>query len=236
MYDHTLKRFDRELMSLNDKVHSLFKVVRKNLKQSLEALQCGDMEMAERVILQDQAVNLLEVESDQLARNLIVHHQPAASDLRFVFAAIKIVTDLERAGDFAKSIARETISMQGKPLAMDSVPLVEMHAKVREQLKMVRQAYKRRDSKLALQVVDIDKTINEMHAENAHLLMDQMSKHTDQIQECMRLLSISRMLERVGDHATNVAEMVVYITLGHEVRHVDVNQLAIMLQGDDDDE
>ncbi len=235
MTEHTLKRFDRELDTLNDKVHSLFKVVRKNLRQSMEALQEGDVKLAEQVIEQDKAVNLLEVESDEQARNLIVHHQPAATDLRFVFAAIKIVADLERAGDFAKSIARETIALNGSKLPKAKVDLDAMHEKVREQLKQVRLAYKERDSNLALAVIDSDKEIDAMHAANAKVLMDQMSKKPDAIQGYMAMLTVSRILERVGDHATNVAEMVVYITRGHEARHVDVHQLASMLQGDDDE-
>jgi len=112
MPEHTLTRFDAELEDLKSLQVAMIKIVRKNIKQSLQALREGDLELAARVIKQDEAANALEVQADEAARALIVRHQPAASDLRFVFAATKIVTDLERMSDLAANIAQDVLRMK----------------------------------------------------------------------------------------------------------------------------
>jgi len=126
MPEHTLKRFDTELDDLNDLINSMFKIVRKNIKQALQALMEGDAALAKSVIKHDEAANALEVQSDEAARNLIVHHQPAASDLRFVFAATKIVTDLERMSDMAANIADNVLNIEGAtPKNLASIPVMQ---------------------------------------------------------------------------------------------------------------
>ncbi|MDQ6957719.1 MAG: phosphate signaling complex protein PhoU [Mariprofundaceae bacterium] len=236
MPEHTLKRFDTELDELNNLIKSMFKIVRKNIKQALQALIEGDTKLAKTVIKHDEAANALEVQSDEAARNLIVHHQPAASDLRFVFAATKIVTDLERMSDMAANIADNVLNIEGAtPKNLASIPV--MQDLVLDQLKHVRRAYLERSATEAQTIIERDHLINEAFANTQRVMLTVMVEKPAKITQCMALINIAKIMERIGDHITNIAEMVIYTDVGHEVRHIDVEQLRRLLaeEGDDDD-
>jgi len=235
MPEHTLKRFDTELDELNSLIHSMFKVVRKNIKQALQALTEGNAGLAKKVIKHDEAANALEVQSDEAARNLIVHHQPAASDLRFVFAATKIVTDLERMSDMAANIADNALNIKdARPKNLASIPV--MQDLVLDQLKQVRHAYLERSSSEAQSIIERDHLINEAFANTQRVMLTVMVEKPAKITQCMALINVAKILERIGDHITNIAEMVIYTDVGHEVRHIDVEELRELLaEGDDDD-
>jgi len=235
MPEHTLKRFDTELDELNNLIKSMFKIVRKNIKQALQALIEGDEELAKAVIKHDEAANALEVQSDEAARNLIVHHQPAASDLRFVFAATKIVTDLERMSDMAANIADNVLNIEGvTPKNLASIPV--MQDLVLDQLKNVRRAYLERSATEAQTIIERDHLINEAFANTQRVMLTVMVEKPAKITQCMALINIAKIMERIGDHITNIAEMVIYTDVGHEVRHIDMDELRELLEdGDDDD-
>jgi len=236
MPEHTLKRFDTELDELNNLIKSMFKIVRKNIKQALQALIEGDEELAKTVIKHDEAANALEVQSDEAARNLIVHHQPAASDLRFVFAATKIVTDLERMSDMATNIAGNVLNIEGAtPKNLASIPV--MQDLVLDQLKNVRHAYLERSATEAQTIIERDHLINEAFANTQRVMLTVMVEKPAKITQCMALINIAKVMERIGDHITNIAEMVIYTDVGHEVRHIDMEELRRLLaeEGDDDD-
>jgi len=235
MPEHTLKRFDIELDELNNLIKSMFKIVRKNIKQALRALIEGDTELAKTVIKHDEAANALEVQSDEAARNLIVHHQPAASDLRFVFAATKIVTDLERMSDMAANIADNVLNIEGAtPKNLASIPV--MQDLVLDQLKNVRSAYLERSASKAQTIIERDHLINEAFANTQRVMLTVMVEKPTKITQCMALINIAKVMERIGDHITNIAEMVIYTDVGHEVRHIDIETLRELLEGDDDDD
>ncbi|HKJ83144.1 MAG TPA: phosphate signaling complex protein PhoU [Mariprofundaceae bacterium] len=235
MVDHTFKRFDIELDELDALIMSMFKVVRKNVKKGLRALFEGNVEIAKLVISQDEAANALEVQVDELARSVIVRHQPAASDLRQVFAATKIVTDLERISDLAASIANNTIELNGYvPSQLASLP--DMQEMVLRQLKDARRAYKRQDVQLAQDVLEHDQAINAAFAESQRALFTSMTEHPSEIGHYMALANIAKQIERIGDHTKNIAEMTIYLVVGHEVRHINRDHLAELLEGDDDEE
>ncbi len=234
MPEHTLKRFDIELDELNNLIKSMFKIVRKNIKQALQALTEGDAELAKAVIKHDEAANALEVQSDEAARNLIVHHQPAASDLRFVFAATKIVTDLERMSDMAANIADNVLNIEGAtPKNMASIPV--MQDLVLDQLKNVRRAYLERSATEAQTIIERDHLINEAFANTQRVMLTVMVEKPAKITQCMALINIAKVMERIGDHITNIAEMVIYTDVGHEVRHIDTEKLRELLEGEEDD-
>ena len=234
MTEHTYKRFDTELAELKSLIHSMFKIARKNLKQSLNALYEGDLQLAENVIKQDEAVNALEVQADEVARNIIVHEQPAASDLRFVFAAIKIVTDLERLSDMAVSIAHNVIDLHGEaPKNLASIPV--MRELILEQLKHVRHAYLDSDAKRAQSVIERHHLINVAFVDTHRVMLTYMAEDPSLISQCVILTNIAKMLERIGDHATNIAEMVIYSAIGYEVRHIEAEELKQLLASEDDD-
>ncbi len=234
MPEHTLKRFDTELSDLNNLIHSMFKIVRKNIKQALQALAEGDVELAKAVIKHDEAVNALEVQSDEAARNLIVHHQPAASDLRFVFAATKIVTDLERMSDMAANIADNVLNIEGAtPKNLASIPV--MQDLILDQLKQVRRAYLECSASKAQSIIERDYLINGAFANTQRIMLTVMVEKPAKITQCMALINIAKIMERIGDHITNIAEMVIYTDIGHEVRHIDAEELKKLLEGDDED-
>jgi len=234
MTDHTLRRFDKELEDLNTHIEAMFKLVRKNLKQAMQAFFDGDLGLAESVVEQDKAINALEVEADEMARQVIVVHQPVASDLRFVFAALKIVTDLERMGDLAASIAQNVLRLEGRVPPEDfQLPL--MKELVLEQLKSARNAYRERDPVKAQYVIERDHTIDEIYAANQRIMLTYMAENPSLISSCMAVVNTAKVLERIGDHVTNVAEMVIYVARGHEVRHTAPGRILELLEGEDDD-
>jgi len=235
MPEHTLRRFDTELNELNGLINSMFKIVRKNIKQALQSLIEGDLELARKVIKHDEAANALEVQSDEAARNLIVHHQPAASDLRFVFAATKIVTDLERMSDMAANIADNVLNIEGAtPKNLASIPVMQDF--VLDQLKNVRRAYLERSASKAQFIIGRDHLVNEAFANTQRVMLTVMVEKPAKITQCMALINIAKKLARIGDHITNIAQMVIYTDIGHEVRHIDVEELRELLEdGDDDD-
>jgi len=235
MTEHTLKRFDEELDELASLINSMFKIIRKNIKQAVKAMFDGDLELASRVIKQDEAANALEVQADEVARNLIIRHQPTASDLRFVFAATKIVTDLERMSDLAAGISKIVIDTKGVlPTRNASIPAIQ--ELLLNQLKNVRLAYKNRDVHRAQQVIEYDQLINDEFANSQRVMLTYMAENPSAISSCMALTNIAKALERIGDHATNIAEMVIYMAIGHEVRHIDLMKLKEFLETEEDDD
>ena len=234
MTEHTLRRFDKELEHLNTHIEAMFKLVRKNLKQAMQSLFDGDRELAGLVIEQDKAINALEVEADEMARQVIVLHQPVATDLRFVFAALKIVTDLERMGDLAASIAHNVLRLEGR-IPPEDFQLPLMKELVLEQLKSARNAYRERDPVKAQGVIERDRRIDEIYRANQRIILTYMAENPSLISYCMAVVNTAKVLERIGDHITNVAEMVIYVARGHEVRHTAPGRILELLEGEDDD-
>jgi len=235
MTEHTLTRFDEELGGLAALINSMFKIVRKNIKQAVRSLMEGDEELAGRVIEQDRIANAFEVQADEMARGLIIRHQPAASDLRFVFAATKIVTDLERMSDLAVNIAQIVINLKGvPPQRKASIPAIQ--ELVLNQVQSVRHAYKNGDLQKAKQVIETHLLINEMFINSQRVLLTYMAENQSAITNCMALTNITKSLDRISDHATNIAEMVIYMTIGYEVRHLDKTELKNFLSENIEDD
>lgn len=234
MPEHTFRRFDTDLSDLTGLITTMFKIVRKNTKQSLNALLDGDLELAQKVIEQDEIVNALEVQADEAARNLIIRHQPAASDLRFVFAATKIVTNLERMSDHAASMAKKVIQMKGE-LPLEKASIRIMRENILGQLKGVRQAFLNRNAHDAQLIIENDHLINDEYETIQRVLLTHMIENPASISQCLGLLKITRMIERIGDHAKNISEMLIYTVIGHEVRHINHDELMALLEGEEDD-
>ena len=235
MQKHTLKQFDIELENLNALIKSMFKISRKNIKHSLKAMLEGDIELAHLVIKHDDAVDALEVQADEVARNIIVQHQPAAEDLRFVFAGTKIVTDLERLSDMAVNIAGNVLVLDGViPHNLASIPV--MKEMVLEQLKSVRHSYLDNNAQQAKVIIEHNRLINEEFINTQRVMLTYMAEDPACISECVALTNIAKILERIGDHITNIAEMVIYSAMGYDVRHIPIEEIKVLLEGEDDDE
>ena len=235
MLKHTLKQFDMDLEHLNTLIKSMFKISRKNIKHSLKAMLEGDIELARLVIKHDDAVDALEVQADEVARTIIVQHQPAADDLRFVFAGTKIVTDLERLSDMAVNIAGNVLVLDGEvPHNLASIPV--MREMVLEQLKSVRHSYLDNNAQQARGIIESNRLINEEFINTQRIMLTYMAEDPACISQCVALTNIAKILERIGDHITNIAEMVIYSAVGYDVRHISIEEIKVLLEGEDDDE
>jgi|UPI0003634F0A phosphate transport system protein len=235
MQAHTLKSFDVALNDLSARINLMYKLVRKNVRQCQKAFKDHDVELVESILQREAMLNDLEVAIDEAARQLIVHHQPAASDLRFVFAATKIVTDLERMGDLTINVAK---TIQRLNASEGDVPMVfgTLSELVIEQIKLARRAFLNRDPQLAAQAIEHDDLIDAQFANDQRALLTYMAENPALISHCMQLSTCLKQLERVGDHAVNTAEMVVYMVVGREARHISQDELLALVGEDEDEE
>lgn len=235
MPSHTLKSFDIALDDLNARIDLMFKIVRKNVRQSQKAFATQDNAITASIIQRDAILNDLEIDVDDAARQLIVHHQPAASDLRFVFAATKIVTDLERMGDLIGNVAKGIQRLNA--LEGDIPPVFStLNKLVLDQIKMARKAFIERDSKLAGLVIEHDDLIDDQFVNDQRVLLTHMAENSALISHCMQLSTCLKQLERIGDHAVNIAHMVIYMVMGREVRHISQEDLQTLLDEEDDED
>jgi phosphate transport system protein len=233
---HIIKRFDEELTQLKEHVLAMGGLVEKALKRSMNSLIKQDAKRAIKVIERDKAINALEIQIDEMTRSILALRQPAASDLRLVISTIKIVTDLERMGDLAEDIAEQMLKSRDQPLIHLTTlqPLAEQAA---IQLSQALDAFACGNVDSALLVIENDQKsknlFNSMQREN----LTYMLEDPREISSGMIVFAIGRALIRISDHATNIAEMVIYMIRGHDIRHVDHETAAALISGEfpDDD-
>jgi phosphate transport system protein len=216
---HTNRAFERELRQLRDRLLAMGGRAEQQIAAAMAALVERDEIRAQRVVEGDARIDQDEREIDELAFALIARRQPVASDLRFIICALKIVTDLERIGDLAVNIAKRARDLARLDPSSSEPRLVELAARVRGALKEALDAFADSDADRADRVIVGDREIDAL---NLHLIADTIAQPDDGARGFARSLaisSISRYLERIGDHATNVAEMVIYALRGRDVRH-----------------
>jgi phosphate transport system protein len=185
----------------------------------MRALLERDDVMAQEVIERDRQVNTYDVEVDEQCVSLLALHQPAAGDLRFITTAMKIVTDLERIGDQAVNIAQRVLELNREPQLKPYIDLPRMAEKAQRMVKESLDAFVARDTALARQVCGEDSEVDLLKEQIFRELLTFMMEDPRTIPRAIRLILISRFMERVADHATNIAEMVVYLVEGKMVRH-----------------
>ena len=229
---HTMKRFDEELNKLKELVLAMGGLVERAVGNSVQSMLEQDSALAEKTMEQDKAINALEVQCDELTRNILVRRQPAAGDLRFIMATVKVVTDLERMGDLAAGISQGMLRAQDNPPRIFS-NLDIMGEKVQKQVNRALDAYARGDIDLAMKVLAKDEKIDVLYKRMYREMLTYMMEDPRSISTSIILSNIAKNLERISDHATNIAEMVVYIERGHDIRHVDHDAAARLLAGDD---
>jgi phosphate transport system protein len=192
----------------------------------MEALAAGDLLLCEQVINTDHEVNRLEVELDEACVHIIAKRQPAASDLRMVMTVIKTITDLERVGDEAKKIAKQARALHSSDLAF--VPRIELRHAADLAVSMLRQsldAFARADCSVATEVAHRDKQLDGEFKAAMRQLISFMIEDPRTITRALELLFIAKSLERIGDHAKNISEYVVYMEKGRDVRHLGLEGL-----------
>jgi phosphate transport system protein len=213
------RHFHEELETLKQTLLAMGGLVEDQIRRVMRALLERDDALAQEVIERDRRVNTYDVEVDEQCVELLALHQPAAGDLRFITTAMKIVTDLERIGDQAVNIAQRVIELNREPQLKPYIDLPRMAELAQAMVKESLDAFVARDTELARRVCAADSDVDALKEQIFRELLTFMMEDARTIPRAIRLILISRFMERVADHATNIAEMVIYLVEGKMVRH-----------------
>lgn len=219
--EHSSKQYDQELEAIRSKVLLMGGMVETQFDEALECFRVGDAGRAERVMAEDDAVNQLEVQLDDACSHLIVRRQPTANDLRTVMATIKVITDLERIGDEASKIARTAKSLHergGVSFAHYDIVRTIARGSV-ELLHNALDAFARLDGRQALELIAADEVIDHEFRTILRNLITFMMEDPRTISSALDTLWVAKAIERIGDHAKNIAEYVIYVVEGRDIRH-----------------
>src|SRR3954471_22207426 len=216
---HTDKSYDNELAGLREKLLTLGGKVESEIASSTRALIERDTTLAEQVVAADRDVNRLEIEVDEDCRRLLALRQPAASDLRFITTALKIVVDLERIGDLAVNVAERAIDLNQSPPLRPVHDLTKLAQLCQQQVRAALDAFVDGDPTRAEAVIQHDELVDSIYHNLFNELLALMMEDPRNIRRANSLLFVAKHLERLADHATNVAEMVIYMVRGTDVRH-----------------
>jgi len=215
---------EMDIEEIKIKMFEMADLATEAVKLSIESLKNADLELANSIIKNDTRMDRLEIEIDDLCIRLIVTRQPAASDLRFALAMLKINTDIERIGDIASNIARETLKINGAPLIK---PLIDIPRMAEIAVKMVHQAFtsiSEKDVEKAKTVITMDEEIDDLNMQIYRELFTYMGESSRNISQSLSLIMVAKSLERAGDHAKNIAERAIYYIEGEDIRHRDINK------------
>ena len=213
------RHFHDELEALKQTLLAMGALVEDQIRRGMRALVDRDSELAQDVIDRDRQVNAYDVEVDEKCVELLALYQPAAGDLRFITTAMKIVTDLERIGDQAVNIAQRALELNREPQLKPYIDLPRMADNAERMVKESLDAFVARDTALARRVCAEDSAVDDLKEQIFRELLTFMMADPRTIPRAIRLILISRFLERVADHATNIAEMVIYMVDSKMVRH-----------------
>jgi phosphate transport system protein len=213
------RHFHEELEALKQTLLAMGGLVEDQIRRVMAALMERDSDVAQEVIDRDRQVNAYDVEVDEKCVELLALHQPTAGDLRFITTAMKIVTDLERIGDQAVNIAQRALELNREPQLKPYIDLPRMAERAQRMVKESLDAFVARDTELARRVCAEDEEVDALKEQIFRELLTFMMEDARTIPRAIRLILISRFLERVADHATNIAEMVIYMVDSKMVRH-----------------
>jgi phosphate transport system protein len=226
MSEHTSKQFDAELESVRSRVLQMGGLVEEQIVRATEGLMSGDMALLDRVIADDHRVNGLEVELDEACSHVIARRQPAAGDLRLLMTVIKTITDLERIGDEAEKIARMAKLIHGAERQhMPRMDLTHVADRARAMLRQSLDAFARLDVSEAMRVVKQDRAVDDEFRAIMRQLITFMMEDPRTISRSLEILFIAKAIERIGDHAKNMCEYVVYMVKGRDVRHTAIEDV-----------
>jgi phosphate transport system protein len=216
---HTDKVYESELRDLRDRLLEMGGKVEAAMAGAVRSLIERDAALAEKVIAQDREVNRTEVEIDDMCRRLLALRQPAASDLRFITTALKIVTDLERMGDLAVNVSERARDLAQSPPSRPFHDLTALADLSGSQLEKALDAFVEKNVEKAEEVIEGDDLLDAIYHRLFNDLLAYMMEDSRVIRRATSIMFAAKQLERFGDHATNVAEMVVYMVRGTDVRH-----------------
>jgi phosphate transport system protein len=233
MPDHTSKDFDQALSRARDLVGRMAVRVERQLADAIESLRTGSPTLIAQILRHETEINDLERAIDEFSGQIIARRHPAARDLRLVVSLLGITTDLERVGDEAKKIAlyARSIAASGRPVLPRVVELKPMSALVPDMLRRANQAVEALDPNAAAALVRCDLEVNASFRAVLARLAGFMVEDPRAISACLDILFVAKSLERIGDHAKNIGEHVVYATMGKDVRHASAQEIEQALRG-----
>ncbi|MEW6001635.1 MAG: phosphate signaling complex protein PhoU [Nitrospirota bacterium] len=214
--------FDEELRALREKVLKLGSMVEKAIGDSVRSLVERNSDLAREVINKDHQINALEVEIDEECIRLMALRQPKAGDLRFITIAMKITTDLERMGDLAVNIAERAIELNEEPQLKPYIDIPRMAEIAEGMVRDALDAFVKKCSKIPYEVLKQDDEVDKLTVQVFNELLLYMIQDPRTISRATRITYVSKYLERIADHATNIAELVVYLCEGKIIRHLEV--------------
>ena len=213
------RHFHEELELVKEKTLKQGSLVETMVEQAVSSLVDRNSRLAEEVIASDQKVDALDVEIEEDCLRLLALHQPAAKDLRFITTAMKITTDLERMADQAVNICQRAIELNDEPQLKPYIDIPIMSQLSQKMMRDALDAFVRRDADLAREVIPADNKVDALKNQIFRELLTFMMEDPRTIPRAIRLILVSRHLERIADHATNIAEMVVFLVEGKSIRH-----------------
>jgi phosphate transport system protein len=221
---HTNRQYEEDLRGLRAGLLRMGGLVERQIVEAVESLVNRNTEQARETIQRDVEVNRLDTEMDQRCINLLALHQPTASDLRFITTGLKITTDLERIGDNAVNLSERAIELNTEPQLKPYIDIPRMAEITQNMVKDALDAFMREDIELAGEVIARDDEVDQLNYQTYRELLSYMVEDPQTIPRATKILFISKYLERIADHATNIAEMVVYMVKGRSIKHMDKNK------------
>ncbi len=216
--------FDDELRNLKEKILKMGLLVEAAIRDSIKSLIERDSELAREVIKKDHQINALDVEIDEECIRLIALRQPKAGDLRFITTAMKITTDLERMGDLAEDICERAIELNEEPPLKPYIDIPRMAEIAQGMLIDVLDAFMRKEPAIAYDVIKRDDEVDRLTVQVFNELLFFMIQDPKTVSRAIKITYIAKYLERIADHATNIAEMVIYMVEGKMIRHTTIGE------------
>ncbi len=223
--EHTNKHYEGQLRSLKEKLLLIGHKAEASIADATRALIERKPSLAQRVVDEDDQLDQLELEIDDICLEILALEQPVASDLRFITTAMKIVGDIERIGDNGVNIARRALEILDEPELKPIIDVPVAAAAAQRILKESLDAFVNGDAELAKRVIEGDRYIDDVCEQMLRELLTYMFEDPSTITRALRLIFVARNLERVGDHAANIAEMVIFLVNGQDIRHGHVTKM-----------
>jgi phosphate transport system protein len=232
IHTHISQQYNEELEDIRAKVLQMGGLVEQQIDQALQALNRGDTALGEAVIMNDTRVNQFDVDIDEECQHIIARRQPAASDLRLVIAVIKTITDLERIGDEAEKIARMAVRLANEERPKNNY--AELHtlgSHVRTMVHNALDAFARLDIEAAVETARQDRQIDLKYESIIRQMITFMMEDPRTITRALDVIWAARAIERIGDHARNICEYIIYLVKGKDVRHTSLEQIEKEILG-----
>jgi phosphate transport system protein len=217
---HTDKKYEEELSKLKENILYMGGLVEDQIEKAVKSLVDRNSALAQIIIERDHEVNRLDVEIDEICIRLLALHQPAGRDLRFITTGLKITTDIERMGDMAVNVCERALELNQEPQLKPYIDIPRMAGVAQRMLHESLDAFVREDTELALKVCNEDDEVDELNRQVFRETITYMISDPQTINRAMKIGSVSKYLERIADHATNIAEMVVFMVKGKSIRHI----------------